>query len=224
MSEYRYQYTEHPQLSAAELQALYDEHAPTYRASISFVDRYLGVAGMRRRLFGQARGSVLEVACGTGENMAALPPGVQLTAVDLSTGMVALARREAQRLGLRDARVEMMDAQALDFPDASFDTVISSLATCTFPDPVRALREMARVCKPDGRILLVEHGRSRVGLIAGLQDRWAHGQFRAHACRWNQDSQALVRAAGLHILTAHTRLFGILHAIEAAPQPRAEHA
>lgn len=216
MSHQPYQFTEFPQRSRDELSALYDTNAPTYRAQISVLDRFLGLGGMRRRVFARARGDVLEVACGTGENFRHLPPGVNLTAVDLSPGMVALAQTEAQKLGL-DAQVRVMDAGALDFGDAQFDTVITSLATCTFPDPIKALHEMARVCKPDGRILLVEHGRSRVRWIARFQDNHAHGQFNTHACRWNQDSLALVKAAGLKVVAAQTQLFGILHAIEAVP-------
>lgn len=217
MTQPPYQYTEFRQRSRDELTALYDAHAPTYRADITFVDRYLGVGGMRRRLFAQAHGDVLDVACGTGENFQHLPQGISsLTAVDLSPGMVAMAGNEARKLGLT-AQIRVMDAGTLDFPDSQFDTVISSLATCTFPDPIKALSEMARVCKPDGRILLVEHGRSRVKFIARLQDRYAHNQFSTHACRWNQDSLALVKASGLRVIAAQTRLFGILHAIEAAP-------
>jgi ubiquinone/menaquinone biosynthesis C-methylase UbiE len=211
-----YQYTDFPTLSPSELAAHYDNAAPDYRAQIAFVDRWLGVGAMRRRLFARARGAVLEVACGTGENLRYLPRDVDLTAVDLSPEMAARAAREAAHLGLR-VEVRVMDAGALDFPDASFDTVISSLATCTFPDPERALREMARVCRPDGRILLVEHGRSRVTWIARFQDARADGQFNAHACRWNQDTVTLVRMAGLRVVEAQTRLFGILHSIEAAP-------
>jgi ubiquinone/menaquinone biosynthesis C-methylase UbiE len=224
MTQQPYQFTEFPERSRDDLTALYDTQAPTYRAQITFVDRYLGVAGMRGRLFAKARGDVLDVACGTGENFRHLPQNIRsLTAVDLSPGMVKLAGDEARKLGLT-ATVTVMDAQALDFPDSQFDTVITSLATCTFPDPLRALDEMARVCKPDGRILLVEHGRSRVKWIARLQDRFAHGQFNAHACRWNQDSLVLVKASGLRVVEAKTRLFGILHAIEAAPSETAPNA
>jgi len=61
-----------------------------------------------------------------------------------------------------------MDAQALEFPDDSFDTVISSFSTCTFPDPIAALHEMERVCTPDGEILLLEHRRSDAAPLAWL--------------------------------------------------------
>lgn len=218
MSDIKFQYTEFQTLSPEEIVSRYDEQAPRYNANLMFVERYLGLAALRQQLFGQAKGDVLEVATGTAENLQYLRQDQvkSVTATDFSPGMLDIARQETVKRGLK-AEFQEMDAQNLEFPNAMFDTVISSLATCTFPDPLKALREMARVCKPDGRILLLEHGRSRVGLIGWLQDRGAHGMYTTHACRWNQDSKALIKASGLRIIKAQTRLIGIFHAIEAAP-------
>lgn len=218
MSEQKFQYTDFPMLSAEELAERYDTQAPTYNANLVYLDRWFGVGALRRQLFAKAKGDVLEVACGTAENLRYLKRDqvTSITATDLSPGMLQVAKQEMAKLGLT-VEFHEMNAQDLKFPDARFDTVISSLATCTFPDPIKALHEMKRVCKPDGRILLVEHGRARVGWIGRLQDRWAHGMYNTHACRWNQDTLALMKAAGLRMVDVRPRLLGILHAIEATP-------
>ena len=130
--------------------------------------------------------------------------------------MLDIARHKAGQLGL-SADLRVMDAQQLEFEDGSFDGVVSALSTCTFPDPVTALREMGRVVKPGGRILLFEHGRSSWRLLGRYQDRTAHRHFELAGCRWNQEPLDLVRAAGLTV-TAHRRsFFGVFHAIEAQP-------
>jgi ubiquinone/menaquinone biosynthesis C-methylase UbiE len=112
-----------------------------------------------------------------------------------------------------------MDAQDLAFPDDSFDAVVSALSTCTFPDPVAALREMDRVCKPDGTIRLVEHGRSDVGPIARFQEWRADAHYAKMGCRWTQDPREVVEAAGLSIDDTATGLFGTITTFEISPAP-----
>lgn len=202
--------------STAELRRLYDEFAPGYRRWAWIEDYVFGIRGLRRQLLAKASGKVLDVACGTGENFAFLPQGSEATAVDLSPGMLAQARQRAKALG-RDVDLRVMDAAGLEFPDNSFDTVVSTLSTCTFPDPIAALREMKRVCKPDGRILLLEHGRSKVGVIGRYQDRRAYDHFQKAGCRDNQEPQEIVKATGLTILWARRSFFGVLHVMEVSP-------
>jgi ubiquinone/menaquinone biosynthesis C-methylase UbiE len=128
---------------------------------------------LRSRLLKSAGGRVLEVAAGSGTNLAHYPGGLDITAVDLSPSMLLRARIRGAR------RAAVMDAQHLAFRDRSFDTVVSTLGTCTFPDPVEALREMRRVCRPGGRILLLEHGRSNRPGLSAWQDRLA-AKWAAH--------------------------------------------
>lgn len=203
-------------MTGEEIQQAYDQLAPDYDR-MTFVERTLfGLDRQRRRLFQGVTGHVLDVACGAGANFASLRDAHHITAVDLSLGMLNIARRKAEELGLTiDLRA--MDAGALEFADNSFDVVISALSTCTFPDPVTALREMGRVVKPDGRILLLEHGRSSWGLIGHHQDRTAHRHFEVAGCRWNQEPLDLVRAAGLTVTDHQGSFFGIFHTIMAHP-------
>jgi ubiquinone/menaquinone biosynthesis C-methylase UbiE len=91
------------------------------------------------------------------------------------------------------------------------------LSTCTFPDPIQALREMSRVCRRDGRILLVEHGRSDRGWAARYQDRRAEAHARMIGCHWNREPLELVRQAGLQVTRADRRFLGVFHSIEARP-------
>lgn len=200
----------------ATLQTLYDGFARSYRWQALVNDTMFGATGLRRWAMAGARGQVLDVACGTGENFRHLGSADAVTAVDLSSGMLEQAATHAARLGV-SVDLRRMSATSLDFADGTFDTVTTAMSTCTFPDPVAALREMARVAAPDGRILLVEHGRSDVGWIARLQDRVAHRHYRQAGCRWNQDVAALLDTAGLRIEASRTRTFGVFAAFATRP-------
>jgi ubiquinone/menaquinone biosynthesis C-methylase UbiE len=202
----------------AELRDIYDGFASSYRWSSLVNDTLFGVSALRRWVLRHAAGDVLDVACGTGENFAHLRGVERVTAVDLSPRMLDEARRRADRLGL-DVDLQQMSAQHLMFPDGAFDTVTTAMSTCTFPDPVAALREMARVVRPEGRILLVEHGRSRVGAVARFQDRRADSHYRPAGCRWNTDVAALLDEAGLVVEATRTRTLGVFTAAVARPAP-----
>jgi ubiquinone/menaquinone biosynthesis C-methylase UbiE len=203
-------------LSKEHLQAAYDELAPSYDRRL-WVDQHLfGVKRLRQQLMSLATGDVLEVACGTGLNFPYFRRTTSLTAVDLSPEMLTIAEQAAQKAGL-DATLQAMDAEALTFADDRFDTVVSALSTCTFPDPIAALQEISRVCKADGRILL-EHGRSSLRPLAHYQDRKAQAHYeKAAGCRWNQEPTALLKAAGLRLISVNRTTFGIFYTIQAAP-------
>lgn len=200
-----------------ELRSSYDAIAQEYEQKLWFDQYVLGVARMRNRLMSKASGKILDVACGTGLNFPSFSGGCDITAVDLSPRMLEMARQKASRLGL-NVNMAVMDAENLDFPDGNFDTVVSALSTCTFPDPVKVLREMRRVCKYDGLILLLEHGHSNLPWLAKYQDRHVVQHFQDNAgCRWNQDPLNLVRAAGLKIVRGKRAVLGMFHSIEAIP-------
>lgn len=177
---------------------------------------WLGLARHRRRMLSRARGDVLEVAAGTGRNLRFYPRICRVTAVDLSPEMLAQARRKA--LGLdRPVSFRVMDGENLKFPDCCFDTVVSSLCLCTFADPVAAVREMARVCRPEGRILLVEHGLSSWRWLACCQRHWARGFSGQTGCHWDRNPRAIVLQAKVNVLSCRRGFAGIIYAIEARP-------
>jgi ubiquinone/menaquinone biosynthesis C-methylase UbiE len=145
----------------------YDRSAGSYDRIISWAEKAL-FGGGREWVCSQARGEVLEIAVGTGRNFPFYPEEVLLTGIELSPKMLDLARRRARELG-RDADLRVGDAHNLPFPDASFDTVVVTLALCTIPDDHRALAEAARVLRPGGQLLLLEHVRSSVLPVRLLQ-------------------------------------------------------
>jgi ubiquinone/menaquinone biosynthesis C-methylase UbiE len=171
----------------------------------------------RQRQFGNAEGRVLDIACGIGANFRYLPQSVDLVGIDISPEMLAKAEDELERLEL-DGSLYRMDAEALEFPDDSFDTVISSFSTCTFPDPITALEEMGRVCTDDGRILLLEHGQSDISLIARLLEWRAEAHYEKSGCRLTQRPLQIVNSAGLTVLDTQNAFFDIITRIEAAPE------
>lgn len=204
-------------MTVNQVQTAYDETADQYEKKIWFDQYILGVARLRRKLLSKATGNILDVACGTGQNFSSFSTGSQITAVDLSPKMLELARENAGKLKL-DINFAKMDAENLEFPDGIFDTVVSTLSTCTFPNPVKALREMNRVCTPGGSILLLEHGHSSMPWLAGYQDRHEYQHYEDHAgCRWNQDPLDLVVSAGLKIVKSKRAILGMFHLIEATP-------
>jgi ubiquinone/menaquinone biosynthesis C-methylase UbiE len=115
--------------------------------------------GGREWVCSKARGDVLEIAIGTGRNLPYYPADVRLTAVELSPQMLEIARKRAADVG-REVDLRLGDAQSLDFPDDSFDTVVCTFALCTIPDERQAVAEAFRVLRPEGRFVLIEHVRS----------------------------------------------------------------
>lgn len=124
--------------------------------------------GGREWVCSRASGEVLEIALGTGRNLSFYPEDVRLTGIELSPEMLEIARRRARELE-READLRSGDAQDLPFRDASFDTVVCTLGLCTIPDDRRAVTEAARVLRPGGYLLLLEHVRSPVLPVRALQ-------------------------------------------------------
>lgn len=122
----------------------------------------------RQRLWSMVQGPrVLEVGVGTGKNIPYYPSGAEVTAIDFSPGMLRRARSLAARLG-SPVDLREMDVQALEFADASFDTVVTTFVFCSVPDPVRGLREIRRVLAPGGRVVMLEHVLSRRPVVRPL--------------------------------------------------------
>ena len=198
------------------IQEIYDQLASSYDLRQAFGELLL-LRRYRRQLLASAQGRVLEVGIGTGRNFPHYPLDCQITGVDISPEMLKVAEQRAARLGL-GVKLSPMDAHELTFPRGSFDTVVSSLSLCTVVDPVKVLTEMSRVSALNGRILLLEHGRSCYRWVSWLLDDLAPYQVKKYGCHPNRNILALVQAADLVVLAAERHfLGGIIHVIRARP-------
>ena len=112
---------------------------------------------------------VLEVGVGTGINAALYPPDCSVTGIDLSSPMLEKARERVARKGVRNVRLLQMDAANLKFGDDTFDIVYAPYVISVVPDPVAVTREMCRVCRPGGHIVILNHFRSRNSLMASIE-------------------------------------------------------
>ena len=112
---------------------------------------------------------VLEVGVGTGINAALYPPDCSVTGIDLSSPMLEKARERVARKGVRNVRLLQMDAANLKFGDDTFDIVYAPYVISVVPDPVAVTREMCRVCRQGGHIVILNHFRSRNSLMAWIE-------------------------------------------------------
>jgi ubiquinone/menaquinone biosynthesis C-methylase UbiE len=200
-------------METRDIRRLYDRVARWYDLAEA-LPNLLGLRRLRRQLVRSASGRVLEVAVGTGANLRHYSGISRLTAVDASLEMLQRARKRAHERVL-PADFVVADAEQLPFADQEFDTVVSTLSVCTFPDPVRALREMRRVVRATGRILLLEHGRSRHQWIGRWQDRRTPAHVARIGCHPNRDPLALARRAGLGVVRVRRVFLGIVYMLEA---------
>ncbi len=123
---------------------------------------------LRKRLVKNAEGRTLEVGIGTGNNIPFYPGTVELTGIDFSDKMIGIARKKPTG-GLK-VNLQVMDAEDMLFEDNAFDTVVSFGTLCSIPDPERGLKEIRRVCRDGGRILMLEHVRSENKIAGKLMD------------------------------------------------------
>jgi ubiquinone/menaquinone biosynthesis C-methylase UbiE len=160
-----------------------------------------GLREMRRDLLKGARGRVLELGSGTGLNLELYPrEGLDsLTLTEPDPHMAKQLRRRAREV-CPGADLLEAGAEDLPFEDDSFDTVVVTLVLCTVPDPAAALREIARVLRPNGQLLFLEHVRSHDPGLAKWQDRlekpW---RFIGDGCHCNRDTVAAISAAGFRM-------------------------
>lgn len=178
-------------------------------------DRRLGPH--KRRLFAKMRGATLMVATGTGNDFRFFPPGQTIIAIDISAKML---ERAAQKASAYPGRIDLrqMDVTQLEFPDNTFDTVATICTFCSVPKPVAGLRELRRVLKPGGQILMFEHVRSRIGPLGILLDLMTPLSRRVGP-DLNRDTVGNVQKAGFRIRREENVYLDIIKIIEAVKDP-----
>lgn len=192
-------------------QQKWDKASRTYDLFGFADDRRLG--SYKRALLARIRGDTLLVAAGTGNDFKFLPPGHRLVAIDISPKML---ERAALKAAAYSGTIELreMDACALDFPDEVFDTIVTVCTFCSVPRPVVGLREVHRVLRAGGQLLMFEHVRSGVGPLGLLQDLMTP-LSRRFGPDLNRDTVGNVQKAGFRLRRVENVYLDIIKTIEA---------
>ena len=155
-------------IANADVEAAYARWAPVYDMTFALVMRPGRVAAAAAA--SRPGGRVLDVGVGTGLELPMFHPATRLTGVDLSRPMLARAQERVSTQGLRQVEgLAVMDAMNLAFPDATFDAVVAPYVLTVVPDPQASLDEWARVTKPGGEIVLVNHVGADAGAVAAVE-------------------------------------------------------
>jgi ubiquinone/menaquinone biosynthesis C-methylase UbiE len=199
--------------AAKVTQRRYDRQALWY--DLNDIPMELFARALRRQLWGKVDGGrVLEVGVGTGRNLPYHPPQSGVTAIDISPKLLAKAARKAHKKG-QPVELGLMDAQRLAFGDGSFDSAAATFVFCSVPDPLVGLAEVRRVLKPGGRLLLLEHVRSKNRLLGWLMDRLNPLFVRLSGANINRDTVGNVGRAGFEIVAVDSHMGGLVKLIEA---------
>ena len=167
----------------------------------------------KRRLFSRIRGDTLMIGVGTGNDFQFLPPGLEILGVDISPKML---ERASVKAAAYQGVINLceMDVGRLDLPDAAFDTVTSVCAFCSVPQPLVGLREVHRVLKPGGQLLMFEHVRSAIGPIGILLDLMTP-LSRQIGPDLNRDTVGNVQKAGFRLRRVENVYLDIVKSVEA---------
>jgi len=156
-------------LEKRQVERAYELYAPVYDFIFDWIFAPGRVAAVKH-LDIQRGESVLEVGIGTGLNLPLYPPASRLTGIDLSEEMLDKAVERVQTLAMPNVTLKVMDATSMDFEDDEFDKAVATYTISAVPDPVAVLREMRRVVKPGGVLVILNHFRSERRIVAWLED------------------------------------------------------
>lgn len=216
----------------------YDRLAPDFDWDVGATELLTGILWRRRQLAKRAGGDVLEVSCGTGRNGGYYRLGQcrSITFLDRSGKMMEVAREKWRKAHPAWGRVRWVVQSALEplpappsvvgqevregdvsVQKGKYDTVLQTMGLCSTPEPTRLLRNMAAACKPDGQILLLEHGRSHYDWLNRYLDASAPGHADRFGCWWNKDIGKIVEESGLEVVRIKRYNFGTTWWVEARP-------
>ena len=199
---------------SAAIRKRYDRIAP-YFEGLEAVMEGLFFKNWRKRLWEKVDGyHILEVGVGTGKNFDYYPADARVTAIDFSKEMLKQAVHKKARKNI-SVELDLMDAQSLSFADNSFDTVIGSFVFCSVPKPIKGLKELYRVCKPGGQVLLLEHVLSSNPVLAKVMNFINPAIVALVGANINRNTVKNVKACGFASVRVDERSGDIIKLIEA---------
>ena len=162
---------------------------------------FLMFSKWRKQILSDLSGFVLDIGVGTGKNLKYYPENCRVVGMDVSSKMLEHAKKRARNID--NISLFVMDGEHLAFDDDSFNYVVTTFVLCSIPDPVEALREMKRVCKPDGIIINMEHMKSKNAILALIEDIFNPLTSFAAGVNINRRTVENIKKAGLNIIEEH---------------------
>jgi methyltransferase OMS1 len=199
--------SDHPK-NQTDVADRYEVIASDYDEKLGWDEWLLRMGNKRQSLLQHAHGDTLEISAGTGRNLEYYNQSMiaHLVLSDLSLNMLQIARDRIP-VGL-NVSLHKLDARKLPLPDNSFDTVTQTFGLCSISDPISALKEMKRVVKDGGSILLLEHGKSYYDWLNSTLNKLDQDHSNTWGCHWNRDIKTLIKEAGLEISEEKRYHFG----------------
>lgn len=215
----QYSDTEKPKnpvaMESVDTTPVYEKLARDYDSKIWIEELVAHIWWFRRKLAKNAKGDVLEVSCGTGRNIAYLPMSniTSITFLDSSEEMLQITLEKFQKKFPTMSNVQFVKAKAEDLANVDtsgqkFDTIMESFGLCSHEDPYLVLKNMRQLLKPNGKIVLLEHGRSTSETTNLRMDKNADKRFEEWGCRYNLDIDSIVRSTGLEVIESGRYQFG----------------
>ncbi|KAH7380064.1 methyltransferase OMS1 mitochondrial precursor [Pyrenochaeta sp. MPI-SDFR-AT-0127] len=210
-----------------DLSDRFDKEAEGYDEKVDMSEMLLFLTSKRKKLTGKAKGHVLEVAVGTGRNIPYYKTKQcsTVTLLDSSGPMLAVAKRKWNDTHKEYfSRVFFKQQSAVDAiippygAQDGYDTVIQTMGLCSTPEPVKLLQNIEACTKEDGRILLLEHGKSHYGWLNDMLDKTAPAHADEHGCWWNKDIGEIVEQSGLEVIEMKRYNFGTTWWLELKPR------
>jgi ubiquinone/menaquinone biosynthesis C-methylase UbiE len=197
----------------------YDRVAPVYD-SLEYLMEKGKMGDWRQNLWQRVEDKIdkdnmrlLEAGVGSGKNIEYYLDDLEIYAIDFSPKMIQEAEKKAKKYN-REVKLLEMDIQDLNFEDNNFDLIVTSCVFCSVPDPVKGLKELKRVLKKDGRIIMLEHMRSQNELVGKLMDLFNWVSLYTWGANINRKTIENIEKAGLKLVEVNDLMSDIVKEIE----------